>query len=185
MAASARSSAATASAGPRMATMAAASGSMIRRTSNRLATKAASGSSASCQASTSISCRRHSLRGRTTTVPRCGLAATSPLSASTFIASRTESCEIDSSEASSSELGRVVPGSRPPETMRRPMISAARNGGRAPLIVASSSCTVLPSGPRFMWTSPFLPGRIQLIIFNAGVQTSCVVTVVAAHRRYR
>jgi len=135
-----------ASPAPRSATIAAASGSTIRRTSNRLRTKSASGTSAICQTSTSASSRLHSLRGLTT-VPRRGFDETRPLPASTFIASRTERREIESSAAKSSKFGKVVPGGRPPETMRRPMISAARMRGRTPLVVASKSCTVLPSSP--------------------------------------
>ena len=44
------------------------------------------------------------------------------------MASRTERRDTENSSASWSKLGRMLPGFQLPETMRRPIVSAAASG---------------------------------------------------------
>ena len=108
----------------RCAAQAAASGSMMRLSSKRSRTNAAFGESPNCQLSTSSS-REFQTSGERTTVPRRGVDSTSPLPASSLSASRSAGRAIDNCRASSVELGSVVPGLNSPDTIRRPMCSAA------------------------------------------------------------
>ena len=133
----------------RPAASAAASGSIIRRSSKRLRMKAAFGTSPICQPRTSASSRLHSSRGRTT-VPCRGADETRPLPARTLIASRIDRREMENCSASRSRLGSVVPGVRCPDTIRRPRVSAAPKGRSEPVLICCQSANASPCVPVFM-----------------------------------
>ena len=82
-----------------------------------------------------------------------------PCRQATFTASCTDSArDRQLSGEFDRDRGEAVPGSRPPETMRRPMISAARTSGRAPRIDGEQ---VLHSPPLWPVVSAGVPVSSQ------------------------
>ena len=141
-----------------MAASRTAGGSIRRRSSTRWSVSS-SGASAAFQASRSGSSRFHARCCRTRVPSRCRLS-TSPLAASTRIASRTEVREAANSPMMALSRGRMLPGGMPPPTMRLPIVSTIRPcSPRAAYPQPSRAASVLMAPPPSILARRALPTR--------------------------